>query len=146
MSQRWTFTDQAAFVAKLAELTAAGVPTGQLRLQMPYFVHEAAQLCRPRPSRLKFFTLAGAGAGLAGGFAFTIFTALDWPLRTGGKPIVSLPPFLIIAFELTILLGTLASFAGYLWLSRLPALHAIITPPADDEERPFVIELTGDAP
>ncbi|MGZ8432659.1 MAG: quinol:electron acceptor oxidoreductase subunit ActD, partial [Candidatus Deferrimicrobiaceae bacterium] len=54
-----------------------------------------------------------------------ILTTLSWPLIVGGKPIVSVPPFLIIAFALTILFGALSTFAGFLLLSRLPSLQGI---------------------
>ncbi len=57
--------------------------------------------------------------------AETCLTSLSWPLIVGGKPIVSLPPFLIIAFALTILFGALSTFLGFLLLSRLPSLRGI---------------------
>jgi hypothetical protein len=63
-------------------------------------------------SPVRFFTLAGATIGLFGGFALAIWSSLKWNLITGGKPIVSIPPFVIIAFELTILLGALATVLG----------------------------------
>ena len=40
----------------------------------------------------------------------------------GGKPIVSIPPFVVIAFELTILLGGLCTLLGLLVTARLPRL------------------------
>jgi hypothetical protein len=49
---------------------------------------------------------------------------LSWPIPVGGKPIVSLSAFVIIAFELTILFGALATFAGFLFASRLPRFDA----------------------
>jgi molybdopterin-containing oxidoreductase family membrane subunit len=47
---------------------------------------------------------------------------MKWELVTGGKAPVSIPPFVIIAFELTILLGGLASALAALVLGRLPKL------------------------
>ena len=55
------------------------------------------------------------GRGLTGtatGFALTIWTALKWDLITGRQAAVSIPPFIVIAFELTILLGGLCSPSG----------------------------------
>jgi hypothetical protein len=49
--------------------------------------------------------------GVVGGFAVCIFTALAWPLVTGGKPIVSLPAFTVIAFEIAVLVGGTATHA-----------------------------------
>ncbi len=68
-------------------------------------------LGRPR-SRLDSVTLSGAALGVAGGFALCIGTALAWPLMTGGKPIVSIPPFVIIAFELSVLVGAGVNLAA----------------------------------
>lgn len=76
---------------------------------------------RPKPlSRVRLFTLIGGLTGTSSGFALTIWSALQWNLVTGGKPIVSIPPFVIIAFELTILLGGLATLLALLVLGRIP--------------------------
>jgi len=62
-----------------------------------------------RKSPIRWATFAGAVAGTVGGFAWCVRTALAWPLPTGGKPIVSVPPFFIIAFEVAVLGGVLAT-------------------------------------
>ena len=74
-----------------------------------------------RHSPVRAYTLTGGILGFVSGLALTIGTVLEWPLITGGKPIVSIPPFLIICFELTILLGGLATLAGL-------AIHARLSP------------------
>ncbi len=73
-------------------------------------------------SAVRLFTLVGALTGTATGFFLTIWSSLKWELVTGGKAPVSIPPFVIIAFELTILLGGLASALAALILGRLPRL------------------------
>ena len=73
-------------------------------------------------SAVRLFTLVGALTGTATGFFLTIWSSLKWELVTGGKAPVSIPPFVIIAFELTILLGGLASALAALILGRLPKL------------------------
>lgn len=88
-------------------------------------------------SRLNFFTFTGAVLGLIAGFALTIYTSLSWPIQTSGKPIISLPPFIIIAFELTILFGAIASFLGFLILTGLPQASSISSP--IEHENQFVI-------
>jgi hypothetical protein len=63
-----------------------------------------------RRSAVPAWTLAGAIIGAIAGLAFTIWTVRQWPvLIVGAKPLVSLPPFLIVAFELTILLAACAA-------------------------------------
>ena len=73
-------------------------------------------------SPVRLFTLVGAITGTASGFALTIWSSLKWNLITGGKPVVSIPPFVIIAFELTILLGGLCTLLGLLVTAKLPKL------------------------
>jgi molybdopterin-containing oxidoreductase family membrane subunit len=113
----------------------------------------------PGASPVRAYALAGGLIGGASGLALTVLTALDLPLVTGGKPIVSLPPFLVIVFELTILLACLGSFLGFLVSSRLPALRAdedydprfardgfgvaVACPPEEKQEARALLEQAG---
>lgn len=74
-------------------------------------------------SPVRLFTLVGALTGTASGFALTIWSSLKWNLITGGKPVVSIPPFVVIAFELTILLGGLCTLLGLFVTARLPRIR-----------------------
>jgi molybdopterin-containing oxidoreductase family membrane subunit len=74
-------------------------------------------------SPVRLFTLVGALTGTVSGFALTIWSSLKWGLITGGKPVVSIPPFVVIAFEMTILLGGLCTLLGLLITARLPRLR-----------------------
>ncbi len=75
-----------------------------------------------RESPVRLWAFIGGIIGLVTGFGWTIWTSLDWPHFTGGKPIVSLPPFLIIAFELTLLFGAIGTIIGFALHSRLPSI------------------------
>jgi Protein of unknown function (DUF3341) len=74
-------------------------------------------------SPVRLFTLVGGLIGTASGFALTIWSSLKWNLVVGGKPIVSIPPYVVIAFELTILLGGLATLLGLFVTGPLPLLR-----------------------
>jgi Protein of unknown function (DUF3341) len=76
-------------------------------------------------SPIRLCVLLGGITGVISGFALTIGTSLTWPHVAGGKPIISLPPYIIIAFELMILLGALSGIAGFLIFGRLPRLESI---------------------
>ena len=66
-------------------------------------------------SGVAVWALAGGVLGGAAGLAFTIWTVRQWPsLIVGGKPLIAWPPFLIIAFEITILLAAIAAIAAFL--------------------------------
>ena len=126
MTQRYLYEDKADFLAKLKELVNSGVPASSIEVRTPIPVHEAFHILRTPPSPLGWFTGVGAVTGAATGFGLTIGTVMSWPLITGGKPLISLPPFLIIVFELTILLGAVASILGFFHLNRFPSVKNIL--------------------
>lgn len=140
MSQKFAFDAKEDFLHQLHDLVQQGVARNRISLLLPYPLHEVDEILRPIPSRLRFFTLIGAVTGLITGLLFTILTSLDWPLIGGGKPILSLPAFVIVAFELTILFGGLLSFLGFLILARLPGLQQIIAPQESGNQFVILIE------
>lgn len=125
MADRMVFEDRGQFLEALRRLVREGVPGERIRVITPFGVPEVGEILPRKRSNVRFFALLGAASGTLTGFAFTILTSLSWPLIVGGKPIVSLPPFLIIAFALTILFGALSTFAGFLLLARLPSPRGI---------------------
>jgi Protein of unknown function (DUF3341) len=74
-------------------------------------------------SKVRLFTLIGGLVGTCTGFFLTTWSSLVWSLITGGKAPVSFPPFVVIAFELTILLGGLSTVLAILILAKLPKLR-----------------------
>jgi hypothetical protein len=92
----------------------------------PYPDHHIEHALGYDQSPVRVWTLVGGLTGTATGFAFTTWTSMDWPLVVGGKPIVSIPAYIIIAFELTILFGALATLIGLFILSRLPDLRPAV--------------------
>jgi hypothetical protein len=89
-------------------------------------IEEEIEKVRPL-SGVRLFTLVGALTGTATGFFLTIWSSMKWELITGGKAPVSFPPFIIIAFELTILFGGLATLAAMLLLGKLPKTRPSVT-------------------
>lgn len=119
MSGRYlgVFGEVDAAVKAIEDLRAAGM--SDLETYSPLPQHELEHALHRPQSPVRVFTLVGGLTGAAAGFALAIWTSLDWPLITGGKPIVSLPPFVVIAFELTILFGALSTVVGMLYNARL---------------------------
>ena len=69
---------------------------------------------------MRFWTLAGALLGCAGGFALAIGSALVNSLVVGAKfTPASYIPYCIVGFEGTILLGTFGNLAGMLFHTGL---------------------------
>lgn len=75
-----------------------------------------------KPSGVRLFTLVGGLLGVVTGYAMTIWMSNDWPIMLGGKPFSSIPPYTIIAFELTILFGGVLTVLGLLAVAGLPRL------------------------
>ncbi len=73
-------------------------------------------------SPVRRWALLGGITGCVTGFLLTTGTSLAYPLVTQGKPIVSLPPFIVIMFELTILLTGIFALVGMLVHARKPSL------------------------
>ena len=94
---------------------------GEAVAYAPAFVHSIQDTLQPRVSPVRLFTLLGGLLGCFLGFALPIYTILDWPLITGGKALISIPPLVVIAFALAMLLGALGAVTGFLYLSGLPA-------------------------
>jgi len=85
--------------------------------------HEIEEAIEGKKSPVRLFTLLGGLFGGATALVLTIATSTHYPLITGGKPIVSVPPFLVIVFELVILFGALATILGMLINIRLPRIR-----------------------
>jgi hypothetical protein len=85
---------------------------GDLETYSPAPFAEVDDAVIDKPSRVRLFTLIGGLVGVVSGYAMTIWMANDWPIMLGGKPFSSIPPYTLIAFELTILFGGIATVIG----------------------------------
>ncbi len=113
----------------------------------------------PGSSPVRWVALAGGLTGIVTALTMTIWMSWDYPLVTGGKPIVALPTFMVVAFELMILFGSIAAVLGFLFFSRLPDLtpspayrppmavdeYAIYIPVESDRERAEAERILRDA-
>ena len=88
----------------------------------PTSYHEIEHAAGYKPSAVRFFTLAGGLTGMCLGFALPLILDYNYPLVVGGKQpgVLSLPAYVIIAFELTILLGAIMTILGILIMGRIP--------------------------
>ena len=116
------FADIDGAVEAIENLKAAGLKRIVTFSPMPS--HDLEHAMEPPQSPVRVFTLIGGLTGAATGFALPTLTSLDWPLVTGGKPIIAMPPMIIIAFELTILFAALSTIAGLFINARLPRARA----------------------
>jgi len=91
----------------------------ELEVYSPAAFHELVDAVTPKPSGVRLWTLIGGLTGVVTGYAMTIWMANNWQIMVGGKPFSSIPPYTIIAFELTILFGGILTVLGLFTLGRL---------------------------
>jgi len=106
------FAEAEACAGAITALRAAGLPAA--RVFTPFASEAVAHALGARRSPVRLWVLLGGLTGCIGGFVLTIGLSTLYPHRTAGMPIVSIPPFVIIAFELTILCGALSGVVGFL--------------------------------
>lgn len=82
--------------------------------------HHALHEIYKARSSVRMLTLTGALTGLTAGFALAIWTSLDYPLRVSAKDIVSVPGFVVVGYECTILFGALATLLAIGLFCRVP--------------------------
>jgi hypothetical protein len=108
------------------QLKAAGV--AEYEVYSPVLPHESLEPQMPRQgSRVRVLAAIGGVGGVVIGFGMCILSSLIYRLTTGGKPPVSLAPFVVVGFECTILFACLATVGSLVYFARLRPL----APPAE---------------
>lgn len=78
----------------------------------------------PERHRLYVYPFIGAICGFSVGLLLTIGTQLAYPMVTGGKPILSIPPMVHVMYEGTMLGAIIFTILGIIFESRLPDMGA----------------------
>jgi hypothetical protein len=87
----------------------------------PFPIHEMDDALGIKRSILPYLVFGGGVAGLFAGIGLQYFVhVLDYPLNVGGRPFLSIPAFVPVAYELTILLAAFVAVFGMLFLNGLP--------------------------
>lgn len=99
----------------------------------PFPIHGIDPIIGIRPTVLPWITLAGGLTGLTAGTALTLWTMATSVTALGnfggykylisGKPFLSVPAYIPVMFELTILLAAFGTVFGMLLLNNLPLHH-----------------------
>ncbi len=117
-----SFADDTQAAHAIEELRSAQV--ANLHTFAPFPSHKIEHAIGKKKSPVRWIVLTGGISGVLTGLAITIGTTYEWRLNAGGKPLVSWPPFIVICFELMVLLGGIFGFFGVLGLARLPATES----------------------
>ncbi len=140
MAVMGSFAYEEDFIAAAKSLQASGF--NDISLLSPIPMHEAEKVLGLDRSPVRHFSLAGAFIGAICGFAMTVATALTFILPTGGRAIITIPPYLVITYEMTILFGVLFTLLGFHFVSGLPAWRDRPYLPSANVDR-FVVDVNG---
>lgn len=118
----------------------------EIEVFTPILSHEIEEAVGGPESTVRRYTLIGGFLGATFGYWIAVWTSDWWPLVTGGKAIATWIPFTIIAFELMVLIGSLATVAGMFINSRIPNLVATVgyDPRFSEGEFGVFVEVSAD--
>ncbi len=112
--------------ATAGELVAAARKTHEAGFRKfdaytPVPLHELDDAMDLHDNRVSLFTLIGAILGGSGGFTLASWiSAKALPLNIGGRPLISIPMFIPVTFECTILIAGLTAAISMIMLNGLP--------------------------
>jgi hypothetical protein len=100
----------------------------------PFPVHGLSDAIGFSDQKIPWIVLAGGLIGMFAGYTLQWYTStIDYPLNVGGKPFNSIPAFVPITFEATVLIAAFGGFFGMLALNGLPKpYHSIFNTPGFD--------------
>ncbi len=123
------WSDEQAFLSAIKDLKQKGYK--KISAITPCPVHGLEDLLEIKRSWIPWVTFVFGTVGCLFGLWFTWWTsAVDWPLIIGGKPFWSLPAFIPVIFECTILLGALSSVGALFYACGIPS----VDPPVLDKD------------
>jgi len=112
------FEDEGLLLDAIAESRELGFDV--VDAYSPYPIHGLDEVMGLRRSRLPIVCFLGGLTGLGLGLGFQYWSsATSWPLNVGGKPFDSLPAFIPVGFEMTVLFAGLLTAAMLLVRSKL---------------------------
>src|SRR3954454_18077972 len=109
--------------SELVRATEAAVAKGYKKLDAysPYPIEELNDALHLHRNKLPLIVLIGGLAGGTLGYLLQYFiTVIYYPINIAGRPLHSWPSYVIITFELTILLASISAVFGMFALCGLP--------------------------
>lgn len=95
----------------------------RVELHSPFPVKGMKEALGFRERTVPHAFVIGGIAGAAGGFLIQAYANWAFPLDVGGRPLIAVPAFMMIVFELMVLGSVLTGLATMFARDRLPRLH-----------------------
>jgi len=113
------FPSATALVSAARRAREAGYT--KLDAYAPYPIEELNDALKLPRNRVPLVVLLGGLAGLAAGYGLEYWASvIEYPLNIGGRPLHSMPEFIVPAYETTILFASLFAVIGMIVLNGLP--------------------------
>lgn len=118
------FDRPGAVLEAARKAAAAGFPAQDALCSTPV---EGIFNCLASPHREKpigwIMFASGILGAIAGYFMQWYSATIDYPILSGGRPLNSWPTFLLVPYEMAILLAATLGILAWLWMCGLPRLH-----------------------
>jgi hypothetical protein len=133
-----------ATTAAIRQLRKAGFT--DLTVYSPVPRHEIEEALEPKESPVRLYTIAGGLLGAFTGYGLASYASVAFPLVVGGKPLVHMIPYTVLAFELAVLFGALATVLGLFITARLPRLgfEAVYDPAFSNDKLGVFVRCSPD--
>jgi hypothetical protein len=113
------FDSPSAVVAAARRTYGAGYR--RINAYSPFPIEELSEAIGYHRDYVALCTLIFGILGALGGFMLQYWTsAFAYPINVGGRPLLSIPSFIPVTFECTVLAAAFGAFIGNLLMNRLP--------------------------
>ncbi|HEU4555559.1 MAG TPA: DUF3341 domain-containing protein [Chitinophaga sp.] len=138
------FDDEAVLFPAVKKVRAAGYKIHDVYTPFPVHGLDHAMGLRETSLHTAGFIYGITGTTTALSFMSWVFTS-DWPMNIGGKPHFSLPAFIPITFELTVLFSAVGMMLTFCYLCQLaPGVKKhVFHPRQTDDKFVMAIEITS---
>ncbi len=138
------YNDEEPLFKAVASVRASGYKLHDV--YTPFAVHglDAAMGLKETDLHIAGFIFGLTGTSTALGFMSWIFTK-DWPINFGGKPHLSVPAFIPIVFELTVLFAAVGMVLTWCYINQImPGVKKhVFHPRQSDDYFVVVLELSA---
>lgn len=125
-----TFNDVKTAARAVQELIEAGFAESEITSLSSIPYPDGVMVKTEQHSRLHWFALAGGLLGVTAGFLLAAGTSWLYPVQTGDKPIISIYPFAIVAYEIGMLSAIIGAVVGLFLEMGLPPWRRTVYDPA----------------
>lgn len=89
----------------------------------PFPLEKLLPLFKPDASKVSSIACIGATLGIALALLMQIGSVLSYPLNVGGRPLIAVPPLMVVTFLFAIVGAAVMAVLTLIITSRLPRLH-----------------------